>query len=162
MAVTAVAGRPAWDLAEGRRLVESLADLAGPLLPVLHALQDHYGYVPDEAVPVVAESLNLSRAEVHGVISFYHYFRQTPPGRSTIRICRAEACQAMHAEKLAEHAKRRLGIDFHETTPDGRFSLEPVYCLGNCACGPSVTVDGELHARVSVEYFDDLVAGAGK
>ncbi|MBI4693846.1 MAG: formate dehydrogenase subunit gamma [Gammaproteobacteria bacterium] len=160
MALAPASDRPAWDAVAARDLVESLAGIPGPLMPVLHALQDRYGYVPDEAVPIVAETLTLSRAEVHGVISFYHYFRQTPPGRATIQICRAEACQAMHVEKLVDHAKRTLGIDFHETTGDGRISLEPVYCLGNCACGPSVMVDGELHARVTVETFDEIVAGA--
>ena len=160
MAVTPPPARPAWNAVAGRELIASRADLAAPLLPVLHALQDHYGHVPDAAVPLVADCLNLSRAEVHGVVTFYPYFRRRPPGRRTIRICRAEACQARQADRLIDYAKRRLGIDFHDTTPDGQFSLEPVYCLGCCACGPAIMVDDALHARVTIESFDDLVAGA--
>ncbi len=130
----------------------------GPLLLVLHAIQDEFGYIPEDAVPVVAEGLNLSRAEVHGVVTFYHYFRHTPPGQHVVQVCRAEACQSMHGEKLEAHAKQRLGIDFHQTTADGRFSLEPVYCLGNCACSPAVMIDGELYGRVSNQRFDELLA----
>ena len=132
-------------------------DMAGALLPILHALQKTLGYVPPAAVPPIAHELNLSRAEVHGVISFYHYFRQQPAGRHTIYICRAEACQAMGARTLEEHAQRRLGIGFHQTTADGAFTLEPVYCLGNCACSPSMLVDGELHGRVDAQRFDELL-----
>jgi formate dehydrogenase subunit gamma len=135
-------------------------NLAGALLPVLHAIQKTLGCVPPGAVPLVAHELNLSRAEVHGVISFYHFFRQQAPGRHTIYICRAEACQAMGARALEAHAKERLGIEFHATTADGAFTLEPVYCLGNCACSPSVLVDGELHGRVSAQRFDELLEEA--
>jgi len=131
--------------------------LAGALMPVLHAIQKALGYVPAAAVPRIAHELNLSRAEVHGVISFYHYFRQRPAGRHTIYMCRAEACQAMGARALEAYAKKKLGIEFHETTPDGAFTLEPVYCLGNCACSPSVLIDGELHGRVSAQRFDELL-----
>lgn len=130
----------------------------GPLLLVLHAVQDAFGYIPAEAVPVIAEGLNLSRAEVHGVVTFYHYFRRSPPGKHIVQLCRAEACQAMHAERLAAHAQRRLGIGFHQTTPDGKFTLEPVYCLGNCACSPAMMIDGELYGRVSTQRFDELMA----
>lgn len=130
----------------------------GPLLPVLHAVQDALGYVPAAAVADIAAGLNLSRAEVHGVISFYHYFRQERPGRQVVYLCRAEACQALGAAALERHAKHKLGVDFGRTTADGRFTLEPVYCLGNCACGPSVMIDQELHGRVSAERFDELVA----
>jgi formate dehydrogenase subunit gamma len=132
-------------------------NLAGALLPILHAVQKALGYVPPAAVPPIAHELNLSRAEVHGVISFYHYFRQQPAGRHTIYICRAEACQAMGSRALETHAKKKLGIGFHETTPDGAFTLEPVYCLGNCACSPSLLIDGELHARVDAQAFDELL-----
>src|SRR5262249_44351316 len=107
---------------------------------------------------LIAEELNRSRAEVHGVISFYHYFRTHPGGRHTIYLCRAEACQAMGARKLEAHAKHRLGIGFHGTSADGRFSLEPVYCLGNCACAPSLLIDRELHGRVDADRFDALIA----
>jgi formate dehydrogenase subunit gamma len=129
----------------------------GALLPVLHAVQDRIGYVPPEAVPVIAKALNLSRAEVHGVISFYHHFRTSPAGRHVVRICLAEACQAMGANALRDHVKSSLGVAFHETTADGAISLEPVYCLGNCACSPSVMVDDDLHGRVSPQRFDAIV-----
>jgi formate dehydrogenase subunit gamma len=138
-------------------VVARLKDVPGALLPILHGVQDAVGYVPEEAVPIIASGLNLSRAEVHGVISFYHYFRHTPPGRHTIRMCRAEACQAMRQRPLEVYAKARLGIDFHGTTPDGAFSLEPVYCLGNCASAPAVMVDDELYGRVTPDRFDEIV-----
>lgn len=138
--------------------IESHADRPGALLPVLHAIQDRIGYIPPEAVPVVAKALNLSRAEVHGVISFYHDFRLEPPGRHVVRICLAEACQAMGGTQLRNHARSVLGVDLRSITPDGAIGLEPVYCLGNCACAPSIMIDGELHGRVSTERFDDLVA----
>lgn len=141
------------------RIVANLKAQPGCLLEVLHAVQKELGYVPAGAVPVVAEELNLSRAEVHGVVTFYHYFRHEAPGRRTLRLCRAEACQSMGAEALAEHARRRLGVDFGQTTADGAFTLEPVFCLGNCACSPAMMVDEELHGRVTPERFDELVAG---
>lgn len=140
------------------RIVADLKGRPGPLLEVLHAIQAALGYVPPGAVPLVAEGLNLSRAEVHGVVTFYHYFRGAAPGKHTVSVCRAEACQAMGSEALAEHARRRLGVDFHETTADGRFSLEPVYCLGNCACSPAAMIDGRLFGRVTPERFDGLIA----
>ena len=139
-------------------VVARLKDLPGALLPVLHAIQEALGYVPAAAVPVIAEGLNLSRAEVHGVISFYHYFRDTPPGRHTIHMCRAEACQSMNQRALEAHAKRQLGVDFHGTTADGAFTFEPVYCLGNCACSPAIMIDGELYGRVTPERFDAILA----
>lgn len=130
----------------------------GPLLQVLHAVQDRLGHIPDAAIPVIAEYLNLSRAEVHGVVTFYHHFRRARPGQHVVQLCQAEACRAMHCETLTAHVKQRLGIDFHETTADGRFTLEPVYCLGNCACSPAAMIDGELHGRVTPERFDALLA----
>jgi formate dehydrogenase subunit gamma len=130
----------------------------GPLIEILHGVQAQLGFVPAGAVPVIAAELNLSRAEVHGVVTFYHYFRDHPPGRHMLRLCRAESCQALGANALAEHAKGRLGIDFHETTADGEFSLEAVYCLGNCACSPAMMVDGDLVGRVTATLFDDIVA----
>ena len=141
-----------------QRVASDLKGRPGPLLEVLHAIQAALGYVPAGAVPVVAEVLNLSRAEVHGVVTFYHYFRRSRPGAHTVSVCQAEACQSMGAEALTAHARRRLGIDFHETSPDGRFSLEPIYCLGNCACSPAVMIDGRLYGRVTPERFDALVA----
>jgi formate dehydrogenase subunit gamma len=133
----------------------------GPLLEILHAVQEALGYIPGAAVPLIADGLNLSRAEVHGVVSFYHHFRHVPGGARTVRVCRAEACQSMQGEALVEHARRRLGIDFHGTTADGRFSLEPVYCLGNCACSPAIMIDDQLYGRVSAERFDELIGQSG-
>jgi|ERR1700761_6535743 formate dehydrogenase subunit gamma len=141
-----------------RRILAELKDKPGPLIEILHSVQAALGYVPAEAVPIVAEGLNLSRAEVHGVVTFYHFFRESPPGRHTINLCRAEACQSMGSESLVAHAKARLGVDFHETTADGQFSLEPVYCLGNCACSPAAMIDGRLYGRVTPERFDELLA----
>jgi len=132
----------------------------GALLPILHAIQAEYGYVPSDAVPEIADRLNLTRAEVHGVISYYHHFRTTPAGKVVLQICQAEACQSVGAEALTEHAKRALGIDFHETTKDGSVTLEPVYCLGHCACGPSIMVGDKLHARVDEKIFDRVLARA--
>jgi formate dehydrogenase subunit gamma len=143
--------------AEIRQLAESMAPEPGALLPVLHAIQDRYGYVPDAAVPVVAGVLNLSRAEVHGVVSFYHFFRTRPPGKHVVYVCRAEACQSMGARALERHVRDTLRIDFHETTADGRFSLEPVYCLGNCACSPAVMIDETVYGRVTPERFDEIL-----
>jgi len=129
----------------------------GPLLPILHAIQERLGCVPAEAVPSVAQALNLSRAEVHGVISFYHDFRDHPPGRHLLKICRAESCQALGADALVAHAKKKLGVGFHETTADGAITLEPVYCLGNCALSPAVLVGEDIRGRVTAERFDSLV-----
>jgi formate dehydrogenase subunit gamma len=139
-------------------ILSALGHRPGPLLLVLHAIQDEFGYVPEEAVPMIAAGLNLSRAEVHGVMTFYHHFRHSPPGKHIVQLCRAEACQSMQAERLAAHAQERLQIGFRETTADGRFSLEPVYCLGNCACAPAMMIDGELYGRVSNARFDELLA----
>lgn len=141
-----------------RRIVADMKDRPGPLIELLHAVQAALGYVPEGAVPIVAEALNLSRAEVHGVVTFYHFFRETPPGKHTVHVCRAEACQAMGANGLVAHAKKRLGVDFHETTADGVFSLEPVFCLGNCALSPAAMIDDQLYGRVTPERFDQLVA----
>lgn len=128
----------------------------GPLLEILHAVQDELGSVPPEAVPLIADGLNLSRAEVHGVISFYHHFRERSPGRYVVQLCRAEACQSMNSRALEEFVRGRLRVNFGETTPDGRVTLEAVYCLGNCACAPSMMVNGQLHGRVTPENFGEL------
>jgi len=141
-----------------RRIVAEHKGRPGPLLEVLHAVQAALGFIPAGAVPVVAEGLNLSRAEVHGVVTFYHYFRRSRPGKHTVSLCQAEACQSMGSEALAAHARRRLGIGFHETTANGQFSLEPIYCLGNCACSPAAMIDGRLYGRVTADAFDKLVA----
>lgn len=130
----------------------------GALLPILHDVQHRLGHVPPSALPVIAEALNLSRAEVHGVVSYYHHFRSEPAGRCVVQVCRAEACQSMGSDALAAHAEQRLGCAMHATSPDGRFTLEPVYCLGLCALSPAVKVGDRVHARVSPETFDALIA----
>jgi formate dehydrogenase subunit gamma len=135
-----------------------LKTLPGALLPVLHAVQEALSFVPKDAVPLIARELNLSIAEVHGVVSFYHYFLQERPGRHVMHLCRAEACQALGSVALEAHAKAKLGVDFHGTTRDGAVTLEPVYCLGNCALGPSLMIDQQLHGRVTAERFDALLA----
>lgn len=135
------------------------ADVPGGLLPLLHDIQSKLGFIPKDSVALIAKVMGLSRAEVHGVISFYHDFRDQPGGQTTIHVCRAEACQAMGSKALEQHVKDRLGIDYGGTTPDGRFSLEPVYCLGNCACSPSVRIGDDVFARVDSERFDELLEG---
>lgn len=139
--------------------IQRYREVRGGLLPLLRDLQDALGYVPAAAVPTIAAALHLSRAEVHGVISFYHDFRSAPAGSHVLQICRAEACQAMGSRALEVHAKTRLGIDYGATTEDGAITLEPVYCLGNCACSPSVRLDDEVHARVDAARLDELLAG---
>lgn len=134
----------------------------GALLPILHGIQDRIGHIPSDAVPKIADALNLSRAEVHGVISFYHYFRQTPPGRNTLQVCQAESCQAMGSDALTAHAKSVLGVDFHGTSADGEFSLEPVYCLGNCACSPAVMMNDDVYGRVTPAVLEGLIEMARK
>ncbi|HLF97783.1 MAG TPA: formate dehydrogenase subunit gamma [Methylococcaceae bacterium] len=141
-------------------IIARLRDTDGALLPILHEIQSLLGHIPPETVLRIAAALNLSRAEVHGVISFYHYFRDTPPGKHTIRLCRAESCQAMGGADLERYAKEKLACDFHETSPDGAFTLEAVYCLGNCACSPTLMLNGHVHGRVDPQRFDTLVDAA--
>jgi formate dehydrogenase subunit gamma len=139
-------------------LCADLVGQPGALMPVLQRVQGSLGHVPADWVPVIARELSLSRAEVHGVLTFYHLYRTESPGKQTLYVCRAEACQAMGARELERHVKDKLKIDFHETTADGRFSLEPVYCLGNCACSPAVMIDETVHGRVTAERIDELLA----
>jgi formate dehydrogenase subunit gamma len=139
-------------------IVASVADRPGALMLVLRAVNERIGYLPPVAVPAIARALNLSRAEVHGVISFYHDFRTERPGRKIIRVCRAESCQAMGAGALAEHIQVRLGIQFGQTSADGEVTLEPVYCLGNCACSPAIVVGDDLYGRVSSQRFDEILS----
>ncbi|KPH09316.1 formate dehydrogenase subunit gamma [Rhizobium acidisoli] len=146
--------------ARTRAIIADLRFLEGPLLPILHEVQDEFGYVPQEAVPVIAEELNLSRAEVHGVVTFYHDYRDHPAGRHVLKLCRAEACQSMGGDAVAARVKTLLGIDFHQTTLDGSVTLEPVYCLGLCACAPSAMLDGEVYGRVDDQLAAELVAEA--
>lgn len=144
-----------------RALVAAHAGQRGALMPILHALVEEFGYVDPATVPIIADELNLSQAEVHGVVTFYRDFRTTPPGRTTMRICRAEACQAVGAAALVEYATARLGVRLGESTPDGAVTVDEVFCLGNCALGPSVQVGRTVHGRVDTARFDALVAEAG-
>jgi len=138
-------------------IIAAHAQMPGPMLPVLHGIQDALGFIPGDVVPLIAQALNVSRAEVHGVISFYHYFRQQPAAPHVLQICRAEACQAQGSEALAAKAEALLGCAFDGTSADGQFTLEPVYCLGLCACGPNLVLDGDLHARVSDTKLERLL-----
>lgn len=139
--------------------VHKYADIPGGLMPLLHEIQAGLGHIPKNCVAAIASGMDLSRAEVHGVISFYHDFHYQPRGMTTIHVCRAEACQAMGSRILEAHVKARLGIDYGGTTADGRFSLEPVYCLGNCACSPSIRIGDDVFARVDANRFDELLDG---
>ena len=141
-------------------IVGALKGLEGPLLPILHEIQAEFGYVPQESLPIIAQELNLSRAEVHGVITFYHDYRDHPAGRHVLKLCRAEACQSMGGDDIAERVKALLGIDFHQTTLDGAVTLEPVYCLGLCSCAPSAMLDGAVHGRLDADLAAELVAEA--
>ena len=149
-----------WDADRAILRIRELEHLPGALLPILHALQDEFGYIDDAAVPLIASALNLSNAEVHGVVSFYHDFRHSPPGRHTLRMCRAEACQSMGCERVICHVEERLGAKLGQTTEDHNFTLEPVYCLGNCSLSPSVMLDGQLYGRVSTDVADFLIDDA--
>jgi formate dehydrogenase subunit gamma len=139
------------------RAIDKHAQRPGGLLPLLHQIQDEMGYLPQEFVPRIAVAMHQSVAEVYGVIRFYHHFRMNPPGRHVLRVCLAESCQSMGATQLLQHARDLLGINLHETTADGSVTLEPVYCLGNCACSPALMVDAELVGRVDGARFDAVV-----
>ena len=141
-------------------IVGELKGLEGPLLPILHEIQAEFGHVPQESLPVIARELNLSRAEVHGVVTFYHDYRDHPTGRHVLKLCRAEACQSMGGDALAERVKALLGIDFHQTTLDGAVTLEPVFCLGLCSCAPAAMLDGEVFGRMDVETAREMIAEA--
>ena len=145
-------------LAKVATLVAEHSGRPGALLPLLHAVQDALGHVPDDAVPMIARALNLSRAEVHGVITYYHHFRRTPAGRHVVQVCRAEACQACGADELLAQAERVFGCRAHETRADGAVTLEPVFCLGNCACSPAVRIGDELLGRMDVARLEALIA----
>jgi formate dehydrogenase subunit gamma len=155
-----MADGPAWTVERVQEIVAAHAHLEGPLLPILHALQAEFGFVPREAVPVVAHALNLTRAEVYGVVSFYHDFREAPAGRRVVKLCRAEACQSMGGVALAEAVLKHFRVGWGETTADGAVTIEPVYCLGLCSVAPSALVDGEPHGRVEAKHLITL-AGHG-
>ena len=146
-----------WNPARAAEIIESAGKQDGACMPILHALQRAFSYVPREAVPMVAEALNWSRAEVHGVVSFYHDFRHAPPGRHVLKLCRAEACQAMGAAALHQHAKNKLRVGWGETTTDGKVTLEPVYCLGLCACAPSAMIDGKVYGGLDNVKLGKLI-----
>lgn len=158
MADQVTTNRETWSEGLVQSLLDAHRDDRGPLLPVLHDLQTRCGYVDERSIPIIAKSLNQSQAEVYGVVSFYRDFRSSPTGEHTVQVCRAEACQSVGADALAEHARTTLDVDFGGTTADNEFTLDQVFCLGNCALGPSVMLDGRLHGRVTAEGFDRLVA----
>jgi formate dehydrogenase subunit gamma len=159
--VSAVAAPPV-DEKRILAIVERHRHRTGPLIEILHEVQADFGCVPPGTVPVLAQALNLSRAEVHGVVTFYHHFRTRPPGRHVLQICRAESCQAAGGRAVEQHAKKRLGVDFGGTTADGRVTLEAVYCLGLCACSPAAMLDDEVHGRVTPERLDALLDARAK
>ena len=131
----------------------------GALLPILHAIQAAFGHIPEAALPLIAQDQGLSKAEVYGVLTFYHDFRTRPAGRHVLKLCRAEACQAQGGTRLSDLARRKLGLDWHETSADGRVTLEPVFCLGLCACGPAAMVDGRLVGRLDEAGLDRIIGG---
>ncbi|MGB6553456.1 MAG: formate dehydrogenase subunit gamma [Candidatus Binataceae bacterium] len=147
-----------FDSATIDKIIAARRDLPGALLPILHEINRHFGYIPPQAVAVIAAGLNLSRAEVHGVVSFYHDFRTAAPGRHVIRICRAESCQAMGSAALEDHITRTIGAGVGQTSDGGEFTFEAVYCFGNCACSPALAIDGELHGRATPLKFDAALA----
>jgi formate dehydrogenase subunit gamma len=150
----------AWNEDRAAEIIADHAGREGAALPILHALQHVFGCIPPAAVPMIARALNVSRADMHGVVTFYHEFRRTPPGRHVLRVCRAEACQALGADAVVAHARERLGIDWHGTTTDGAVTLEPVFCLGLCAIGPAALLDGEPLARLDAVRLDAVLEQA--
>lgn len=149
-----------WNPALADSIMDPLLALEGPLLPILHAIQHAFGHVPEAAVPLIAARLNLSRAEVHGVVTFYHDFRSVPAGRHVLKICQAEACRSMGSVEHAARLLAQLGLRPGETTPDGRLTIEPVYCLGLCATAPAALLDGEPHGRLDAEALTALAEAA--
>lgn len=149
-----------WDTESARARVRELENLPGAMLPILHALQDEFGYIDEQAVPIIADALNVSEADVTGVIGFYYDFRRTPPAKHVFNMCRAEACQSMGCDRVIRHVEGRLGAKLGQTTEDGSFSLGAVFCLGNCALSPAVMLDGKLYGRVSTEVADFLIDSA--
>lgn len=151
-----------WNVETARTIIAGKQTMPGALLPILHALQDAFGYIDRQAEPLIAEILNITRAEVHGVVTFYHDFRNAPPSRHVLKLCRAEACQSMGGTRIAERAEKRIGIALGNTTADGRLSLEPVYCLGLCAVAPAGMLDGRVVGRLDEDRLDALLAEADR
>lgn len=141
-------------------LIAQHKQMAGALMPLLHAIQDTIGYIPEDSYLPISKALALSVAEVHGVVTFYHHFRTHPVGNHILHVCRAESCQAMGSEKLEASIKAKLNIDYHQTTSDGAITLEPIYCLGNCACSPAVMMDDEVYGRMDSQKMADLISEA--
>ena len=152
---------PQWDAAEAADIIAAHAGMEGATLPILHALQDAFGFVPRESEAMIADALNLSRAEIRGVVSFYHDFRSAPPGKHVLKLCRAEACQSVGAVALAENLLRRLAVEWGGTTKDGAWTIEPAYCLGLCACGPAALLDGEPLARLNDSKLAEMLRDTG-
>lgn len=148
------------DLIRVSEIIATHSSLDGPTVPIFHALQEEFGYVPEEAIPLVASALNLSRAEVHGTVTFYHEFRREPAGKHVLKLCRAEACQSMNGPRIAQALLKRLGITWGETTSDGALTVEGVYCLGLCACAPSALYDGEPVGRLTEEMLEAVAREA--
>jgi formate dehydrogenase subunit gamma len=158
--VPELASYEAWSEARGAEIIAAHAHHEGATLPILHAVQEAFGCVPRQAVPMIASALNLTRAEVHGIASFYHDFRTEPPGRHVLRLCRAEACQSLGADAVGAHVRQRLRVDWHDTTADGAVTLEPVFCLGLCAVGPAAMLDGVPLARLDAAKVDQVLERA--
>jgi formate dehydrogenase subunit gamma len=146
-----------WEEARGEEIIAAHSGEEGAMLPILHDLQAAFGFIPEPAIPLVAVALNLSRAEVHGVVSFYHDFRHHPPGRHVLKICRAEACQSMGGDAIGARARAKLGVDWGETTRDGRVTLDAIFCLGLCATAPAAMIDGHLAGRLTPSRLDALL-----
>jgi formate dehydrogenase subunit gamma len=149
-----------WDAERALQLIEELEDTPRALLPILHALQDEFGYIDKAAVPLIARALNITKAEVYSTISFYHDFRNIPPGRHVLKMCRSEACQSMDCDKLIQHVENRLAIQLGQTTADGTFTVEQIYCLGLCSQPPAVMLDGRPYGRVTPQVVDSLLDDA--
>ena len=140
--------------------IQEYQDKPGALLPLMHAIQDDLGFVPEESYKPISKAYNLSVAEIHGFVTFYHHFRTHLPGKNILQICRAESCQAMGSEKLENYCLEKLGIDYHQTTKDNSITLEPVYCLGNCACSPAIMINEDVVGRVTPEKIDQIIKEA--
>jgi formate dehydrogenase subunit gamma len=151
-----------WDQQRAAEIIDAHRDVDGAALPILHALQEAFGHIPEDAVPLIAQALNLTRAEIHGIVTFYHDFRRTAPGRHVLKLCRAEACQSVGGDALADHARTRLRIDWGETTGNGAVTLEPVFCLGLCACGPAAMLDGQVVGRLDRQRLDAMLDTAAR
>jgi formate dehydrogenase subunit gamma len=149
-----------WDQQRAAEIIDAHREVDGAALPILHALQEAFGHIPEDVVPLIAHALNLSRAEIHGIVTFYHDFRRAAPGRHVLKLCRAEACQSVGGDALAEHAQARLRVGWGETTGNGALTLEPVFCLGLCACGPAAMLDGQALGRLDRRRLDTLLDAA--